>query len=97
MHRMVEYDRDTIQGTVLTAAEVNSQIETYRRLPIEGRKKVVGLVPERADIILAGATIVGSVMRKLGATDLTVSHGGLRHGVLYDRFVRRAPPDPGTG
>jgi exopolyphosphatase/guanosine-5'-triphosphate,3'-diphosphate pyrophosphatase len=97
MHRMVEYDRDTIQGSVLTAAEVDRQIETYRRLPIEGRKKVVGLVPERADIILAGATIVGSVMRKLGVAELTVSDGGLRHGVLYDRFVRRAPPDTGTG
>ena len=38
--------------------------------------------------ILAGAAIVMTVMRKLGAVELTISDRGLRHGLFYDRYVR---------
>ena len=29
-----------------------------------------------------------TVMRKLGADELTISDRGLRHGLFYDRYVR---------
>ena len=40
----------------------------------------------RADVILAGACIVRTVMEKLGQDSLTISDRGLRHGVLSERF-----------
>jgi exopolyphosphatase/guanosine-5'-triphosphate,3'-diphosphate pyrophosphatase len=46
----------------------------------------VGLQPKRAEVILAGACIVRTVMDKLGQGSLTVSDRGVRHGVLADRF-----------
>jgi len=46
----------------------------------------VGLQPARAEVILAGACIVRTVMDKLGQASLTVSDFGLRHGVLVERF-----------
>ena len=45
-----------------------------------------GLQPERAEVILAGACIVRSVMDLLGAPALTASDRGIRHGVFLDRF-----------
>jgi exopolyphosphatase / guanosine-5'-triphosphate,3'-diphosphate pyrophosphatase len=87
-HKMEVYDPDAIQGSVLTLAEVERQIEIYRSQTIEERRHTVGLMPKRADIILAGAAIVMTVMRKLGATELTISDRGLRHGLFYDRYVR---------
>ncbi len=80
------YDPDAVQGSVLTAAEVESQIERYRFLDAAGRRSIVGLQPERAEVILAGAAIVRTVMDKLGQDSLTVSDRGLRHGVLLERF-----------
>ena len=52
----------------------------------DGRRAIVGLQPKRADVILAGAVIVRTVMQKLGQASLTVSDRGLRHGVLLERF-----------
>ena len=50
------------------------------------RRDIVGLQPKRAEVILAGACIVRSVLSKLGCESLTVSDRGLRHGLLAERF-----------
>jgi exopolyphosphatase/guanosine-5'-triphosphate,3'-diphosphate pyrophosphatase len=80
------YDADRVQGAVLERSEIDRQIELYRTTPTEDRRSIVGLQPKRAEVILAGACIVRTVMDKLGADRLTVSDRGLRHGVLAERF-----------
>jgi len=80
------YDPDVVQGTVLSRAAVDRQIELYRTRDVEARRQIVGLQPKRADVILAGACVVRTVMDKLGRDALTVSDRGLRHGVLLERF-----------
>jgi exopolyphosphatase / guanosine-5'-triphosphate,3'-diphosphate pyrophosphatase len=80
------YDPDAVQGSVLTRAEVERQIELYRSRSTEARRQIVGLQPKRADVILAGACIVRTVMGKLRKDELSVSDRGLRHGLLVERF-----------
>jgi len=87
-HMMKVYDPDVIQGSTLALAEVERQVEMYRARTVEDRRETVGLMPKRADVILAGAAIVMTVMRKLGASELTISDRGLRHGLFYDRFAK---------
>ncbi len=86
MHGLAVYDPDVVQGSVLSRTEVDRQIELYRSRDVEARRQIVGLQPKRADVILAGACVVRTVMDKLGKDSLTVSDRGLRHGVLIDRF-----------
>jgi exopolyphosphatase/guanosine-5'-triphosphate,3'-diphosphate pyrophosphatase len=86
MHQMATYDPDVVQGSVLDRAEIDRQIELYGTRDAEGRRSIVGLQPKRADVILAGACIVRTVMEKLGQEAFTVSDRGLRHGVLAERF-----------
>lgn len=85
-HAMTTYDPDIIQGTTLDRAEIDRQIELYRTRDADGRRSITGLQPNRAEVILAGACIVRTVMEKLGAGSLTVSDRGLRHGVLAEKF-----------
>jgi exopolyphosphatase / guanosine-5'-triphosphate,3'-diphosphate pyrophosphatase len=85
-HGLAEYDPDIVQRTVLDGSEIDRQIELYRTGTVDQRRAVVGLQPQRADIILAGACIVRTVLGKLGTESLTVSDRGLRHGVLMERF-----------
>jgi exopolyphosphatase/guanosine-5'-triphosphate,3'-diphosphate pyrophosphatase len=85
-HAMAEYDPDKIQGTVLERDEIDRQIELYRTTALDQRRTIVGLQPKRADVILAGACIVRTVMEMLGKGELTVSDRGLRHGLLAERF-----------
>jgi exopolyphosphatase/guanosine-5'-triphosphate,3'-diphosphate pyrophosphatase len=80
------YDPDRIQGSVLTRAAITREIDRFRRLDADGRRSIVGLQPKRAEVILAGACVVVTVMDALGVDRLTVSDRGLRHGVLDARF-----------
>ena len=90
-HALAEYDPTVVQGTVLDLAEIDRQIELYRTRTADQRREIVGLQPKRAEVILAGACIVRTVMTKLGRESLTVSDRGLRHGLLA-RAVRRPVP-----
>jgi exopolyphosphatase/guanosine-5'-triphosphate,3'-diphosphate pyrophosphatase len=83
---LASYDPDRVQGAVLDRAELDRQIELYRSRDAEARRGIVGLQPKRAEVILAGASIVRTVMDKLGQQSLTVSDRGLRHGLLVHRF-----------
>jgi len=83
---LASYDPDRVQGAVLDRAELDRQIELYRSRDAEARRGIVGLQPKRAEVILAGACIVWTVMDKLGQQTLTVSDRGLRHGLLVQRF-----------
>ncbi|HEX3686756.1 MAG TPA: hypothetical protein VHU60_04165 [Gaiellaceae bacterium] len=80
------YEPGRVRGLELEAAEVDRQIELYRTRDAEERRAIRGLQPKRAEVILAGACIVRTVLEKLRRDSLTVSDQGLRHGVLLERF-----------
>jgi exopolyphosphatase/guanosine-5'-triphosphate,3'-diphosphate pyrophosphatase len=80
------YDPDAVQGAILERADIDRQIEMYRTRELDVRRTIVGLQPKRADVILAGACIVRTVMELLGQHTVTVSDRGLRHGLLGERF-----------
>jgi exopolyphosphatase/guanosine-5'-triphosphate,3'-diphosphate pyrophosphatase len=85
-HQLAAYDSDVIQGTVLDRDEIDRQIELYRTRSASERRGIVGLQPNRAAVILAGACIVRTVLQLLGGNALRVSDRGLRHGLLVERF-----------
>jgi exopolyphosphatase/guanosine-5'-triphosphate,3'-diphosphate pyrophosphatase len=83
---LAKYDPDIVQGAVVARDEIDHQIKLYQGRDSEARRSIIGLQPKRAEVILAGACIVRTIMEKLGKTSLTVSDHGLRHGVLAERF-----------
>lgn len=80
------YDPDIVRGSVLEGTELDRQIELYRTRDAEDRRRIRGLQPRRAEVILAGACVVRTVLAKLRRDSLTVSDRGLRHGLLLERF-----------
>jgi exopolyphosphatase / guanosine-5'-triphosphate,3'-diphosphate pyrophosphatase len=85
-HGLATYDPDVVQGTVLDRDEIDRQIELYRTRTADERREIVGLQPKRAEVILAGACIVRTVLDRLHCDELTVSDRGLRHGLIVERF-----------
>ena len=85
-HHLATYDPTIVQGSVLDGGEIDRQIELYRSRDAHARRGIVGLQPKRAEVILAGACIVRTIMTSLGKDSFTVSDRGLRHGVLAERF-----------
>jgi exopolyphosphatase / guanosine-5'-triphosphate,3'-diphosphate pyrophosphatase len=86
-HDLEEYDPSVIQGSVLSRDEIERQIERYRTSSADERRAIKGLQPGRAEVILAGACIVATVLDLLRRDSLTVSDRGLRHGLLVERFA----------
>jgi exopolyphosphatase/guanosine-5'-triphosphate,3'-diphosphate pyrophosphatase len=86
-HELATYDAGAVQGTTLDGVEIDRQIELYRRRTAGERRDIVGLQPNRAEVILAGACIVRTVLAKLGRDSFTVSDRGLRYGLLSERFT----------
>ena len=64
---LAKYDPDKVQGAVIDRTEIDRQIELYRAIPAEERRQIAGLQPKRAEVILAGACIVRTIMDKLGS------------------------------
>jgi exopolyphosphatase/guanosine-5'-triphosphate,3'-diphosphate pyrophosphatase len=88
-HGLATYDAEVVHGTVLDLAEIDREIELYRTRDAEQRRAIPGLQPARAEVILAGACVVRTILAKLGHDSLTVSDRGLRHGVFLERFETR--------
>lgn len=85
-YKMKKYNPDVVQGTVITLDELQTLISEFSGKTIEERKKIPGLEPKRADIILAGALIIKSILMHSGMNSFTVSDYGVRHGLMFDRF-----------
>ncbi len=80
------YDPAKVHGAVMRRTEVHQVTHKLLMLDLEGRKKLPGMQPKRADVIPAGAMILEESMEAVNAHELTVSDRGLRWGLLADRF-----------
>ena len=95
---LVEYDQERVHGHVLTAKAVEEQLGRLAALPLDERRKLPGLEPERAPVIVAGAAILREVLRRYELDSIEVSEHDLLHGIalaaaeLPDQDERDAPP-----
>ncbi|MDD5720463.1 MAG: hypothetical protein PHQ53_12310 [Candidatus Krumholzibacteria bacterium] len=80
-------DSRQAHGLVLAPQDVAMLIDRLRALPAIDRRRLPGLHPERAEVILAGAVIVAAVMRRWPGVAAVVSSCDLRLGVLEDSFA----------
>ena len=88
-HKMEFYQPDVIHGSKLTIEDIEAQVLDYSSKTIEERRKIVGLQPKRADVILAGSCILRAILKLLGAAEVTISDRGIRHGLAFDKFVKK--------
>ncbi len=71
-----------------TVEQLRETVKMLYSIPLEERRRVPGMDPNRADIIVGGAAIILTLMESLGATSMTVSERGLRDGILRDHQLR---------
>jgi exopolyphosphatase/guanosine-5'-triphosphate,3'-diphosphate pyrophosphatase len=73
---------------VLTMKDLQKVIGLLCSLPLDQRRKVPGMNPERADIIIAGAAILDTFMKEMGLDSITTTGRGLQDGLLVDYLSR---------
>ena len=73
-----------VHGVEVATADVGQLIEVLNELSPDERRRVPGLRPERADIIVAGLAVVAELLERVEASGVTVSGFGLRDGLLLE-------------
>jgi len=81
-----EFIPEKIHRFVLKKEALRNQLLLYRSKTIDKRKKIPGLPPPRADVILAGAAILYRAMDELKCSSVLISCHGVRYGLLYKRL-----------
>jgi exopolyphosphatase / guanosine-5'-triphosphate,3'-diphosphate pyrophosphatase len=82
---MTDFDRDKIEATTLTLEGIRSELESHWQMTQAQRQNIVGLPPNRSDVILTGVAIYESIMEQFGFKELTVSTRGLRYWALLQK------------
>lgn len=80
-----------VHGSHVTTAEVEHLLDWLGSMTPDQRRRVPGLNPQRADIILAGLAVTAELLDLMDAPELVVSAFGLREGVLLE-MVGQEPP-----
>jgi exopolyphosphatase / guanosine-5'-triphosphate,3'-diphosphate pyrophosphatase len=80
-------------GHRLTLAAVRTQRERLASLPLEDRRRLPGLHPERAPVIVAGAVLVEQILERFELDALEVSERDILHGAALEAASLPAPAE----
>jgi len=75
-----DYDREQVHGHVLTLDALERQLERLASIPVEERRGIRPLDPERAPVIVAGVAIVREIVDFLGLDAIEVSERDILDG-----------------
>jgi exopolyphosphatase/guanosine-5'-triphosphate,3'-diphosphate pyrophosphatase len=89
-----EYDRTRVDGHFLSRDGARAQLERLAALPLDERRRVPALEPERAPVIVAGAAILVAILDRYGLDGIRASERGLLHGAA---LAAAELPEPEEG
>ena len=84
---MKTYNPEQLNGAILTAEKITQFLEEFSTTAsgaLEARYPQ--FLKGRSDVILAGVLILDGFLKKTGVETVTVSTGGIRHGVLMEQI-----------
>jgi exopolyphosphatase/guanosine-5'-triphosphate,3'-diphosphate pyrophosphatase len=89
-----EHDRARVHGHVLTRDGARAQLERLAALPLEERRRVPALDPDRAPVIVAGGAILLAILDEYGLGTIRVSERDLLDGAA---LAAAELPEPEEG
>jgi exopolyphosphatase / guanosine-5'-triphosphate,3'-diphosphate pyrophosphatase len=81
-----------VQGFAITRAALNDLIDRLQAMKAAERGSVKGIKYARADLILAGALVVDSVLEHGEFEAIEVTEAGLREGIFFASYLDGEPP-----
>jgi exopolyphosphatase/guanosine-5'-triphosphate,3'-diphosphate pyrophosphatase len=88
--QLENYDGQRVHGLTLGLAEIQRIVSLLAAASLDDRRRIAGLHPGRADVIVAGGLVVLGVLKRLGASAMRVSDRGLRWGLAAE-LVQPSP------
>jgi exopolyphosphatase/guanosine-5'-triphosphate,3'-diphosphate pyrophosphatase len=72
------------EALTLSRKNLKKLVPILCSLPLEERKRLPSINPDRADIIIAGAAVIEAIIEEFGLEKLNTSHRELRDGLLVE-------------
>ncbi|HEX8074584.1 MAG TPA: Ppx/GppA phosphatase family protein [Thermoleophilaceae bacterium] len=85
-------DHPDAQGYVLPRELLQELIDELASMSPAKRGRMPGIKPDRGDVILGGAVVLGALMDAGGFEELEVTEAGMREGVFFERYLAGADP-----
>jgi exopolyphosphatase/guanosine-5'-triphosphate,3'-diphosphate pyrophosphatase len=82
--RMDKYDGARVHGLTLPLAEIERVVAELARVPLDERRRIAGMEPKRADVIVAGGLVALAFLEHAGADAVTISDRGVRWGLAEE-------------
>jgi len=87
LHQQLDpYNPDKVHNYKLTLDNITTLKQKLLTLTVEEIRSLKGIHPKRADIIVAGATILHTIMRNLEINEITVSEYDNLEGLLHSEL-----------
>lgn len=80
------YDREKVHHTELNLQEVRNVLQKFMSVPLHERRKIPGLHPKRADVIIAGTIILDRVLTLLEIDALRISEYDNLEGLIFEQL-----------
>jgi len=77
------YDRNKVDGLVMTSSQIERVIRQYLNMGPAGRRRDPRIGRDRHTLIMSGAAILQTLLRLWPTDSLSVADRGLREGLLY--------------
>jgi len=78
----------TLRNRRVPAKQLRRVRKDLVAIDLEERLRVPGLEPRRADLAVAGSILLDEIVRRLGASDITLCDMSLREGLVLDYIAR---------
>lgn len=82
---LVEYDKKAVHGYLLKLSDVENAITLFSSKTVDERKSIIGLQPERADVILGATILLREIMLHVGIDHIIVSEDDNLDGYLISK------------
>lgn len=82
------YDSSKVQDFIIHQEDVNAMLKKLSSMSYDDKCHLTGLMPERADIIVAGVAILDSLMEYFALPEIMVSDRDLSEGLLDADVLR---------
>ncbi len=79
---MLKYNPAEIHKYTLSKSEIASNLTLFESKTLEERKKIVGLEPKRAEVIVSGTFLLQTIMKFFGKESVTVSEADILEGLM---------------
>jgi exopolyphosphatase/guanosine-5'-triphosphate,3'-diphosphate pyrophosphatase len=77
-----------LRNLTVPARHIHRLRKRIVELPLQRRLRLPGMEPRRADIVVAGAVLLDTLLRRLGADEITLCDLALREGLILDYIHR---------